>query len=134
MDRETDGVGLRALINGKTETPVSHPGAGLSTRGKGMVSSECSNRRILVIDDNVSIHEDFRKILGQHLDASLLGRIHSGLFDDAPTPGIQVSCFDLECADQGHVGFRMVQEAVQKGRPYAVAFVDMRHASWLGWY
>ena len=89
------------------------------------MESNVTNRRILVIDDNVAIHEDFRKILCQGFDASLLQEARGGLFDDVQEQRT-VEQFDVDCADQGQEGYRMVQKALEKGEPYAVAFVDMR--------
>ena len=89
------------------------------------MSSTSQNRRILVIDDNMAIHEDFRKILEQRLDTSLLQEARSGLFDDAPAQE-SLEQFDVQCADQGQTGHRMVMEAREQGCPYAMAFVDMR--------
>jgi two-component system NtrC family sensor kinase len=86
---------------------------------------EQGNRRILVIDDNLAIHDDFRKILERSLDTSLLQEVRAELFDDVEEQKV-VEKFDVECADQGQMGYRMVQEAMTAGRPYAVAFVDMR--------
>lgn len=34
--------------------------------------------------------------------------------------------FDVACIDQGQAAVAMVQTACKEGRPYAVAFVDMR--------
>lgn len=90
-----------------------------------MMESNVTNRRILVIDDNVAIHEDFRKILCQGFDASLLQEARGGLFDDVSEQRA-VEQFDVDCADQGQEGYRMVQQALEKGEPYALAFVDMR--------
>ncbi|MCA9472703.1 MAG: response regulator [Nitrospirales bacterium] len=89
--------------------------------------TECvqNNRRILVIDDNVAIHEDFRKILCQGFDAALLHEARGGLFDDVEAYQA-VQKFDVDFADQGQEGHRMVQRAIQQGNPYALAFVDMR--------
>ena len=89
------------------------------------METENANRRILVIDDNVAIHDDFRKILERSLDTSLLQGVRSELFDDIEEPQI-VEKFEVDCADQGQMGYRMVQEAMKAERPYAVAFVDMR--------
>jgi two-component system, NtrC family, sensor kinase len=86
---------------------------------------EQANRRILVIDDNVAIHDDFRKILERSLDISLLQAVRAELFDDVEEQKI-VESFEVESADQGQIGYRMVQEAMKSRRPYAVAFVDMR--------
>ena len=86
---------------------------------------EQENRRILVIDDNVAIHDDFRKILERSVDTSLLQEVQAELFDDVEEQKI-VEKFNVDCADQGQMGYRMVQEAMKAERPYAVAFVDMR--------
>jgi len=83
------------------------------------------NRRILVIDDNVSIHEDFRKILAPPKDASDLGQMRAALFGEALSLPPQVS-YGLEFANQGREGLGLVQIARQRGNPYAMAFVDMR--------
>jgi diguanylate cyclase (GGDEF)-like protein len=84
--------------------------------------------RILVIDDNHAIHEDFRKVLSvdpqtqaddSFLDAEalLLGETLSR----AERPG-----FEIDSAHQGREGVLLVQKAVAEGRPYSMAFVDMR--------
>jgi CheY-like chemotaxis protein len=87
-------------------------------------TSHMGNRRILVIDDNTAIHEDFRKILADITGASALTEARAALFDDIAPPVSQEG-FELDCADQGQTGLDMVQCALQSGRPYAVAFVDM---------
>jgi CheY-like chemotaxis protein len=83
------------------------------------------NRRILVIDDNVNIHEDFRKILMPPTDSDSLTRSRAALFGEDPTlpPKVQ---YELEFASQGREGFGLAQTAHQRGNPYAMAFVDMR--------
>jgi two-component system, NtrC family, sensor kinase len=43
------------------------------------------NRRILVIDDNQSIHEDFRKILLPPKDSGSLDQARVALFGEAPS-------------------------------------------------
>lgn len=83
------------------------------------------NRRILVIDDNVSIHENFRKILDPPKDSSSLDQARAALFGEAPSLPSQVS-YELEFASQGREGCGMVHSAYGKGLPYAMAFVDMR--------
>jgi CheY-like chemotaxis protein len=83
------------------------------------------NRRILVIDDNKSIHDDFRKILApDDPKRVLLDLAEKTLFGEpqAETP----PQFEIDSAYQGAEGVQRVQEARQAGRPYAVAFVDMR--------
>jgi signal transduction histidine kinase len=82
--------------------------------------------RILIIDDNPAIHTDFRKILCQASpDVSGLGAAEAELFEDGPA---QTSApdFAVDCASQGQEGLRLVQRALAEGRPYAMAFVDVR--------
>ena len=88
-----------------------------------MESSE--NRRILVIDDNVLIHDDFRKILQPGDEAHRLEEVRAAVFGGTPRlrPLIR---FELDCVDQGQAALALVQKARQEDRPYAVVFVDMR--------
>ncbi len=84
------------------------------------------NRRILVIDDSAAIHEDFRKILtNQDDDDVALAEAESAVFGDSRTKKKQPS-FELDHALQGEEGLERVRIALAAGRPYAVAFVDMR--------
>lgn len=83
------------------------------------------NRRILIIDDNVSIHEDFRKILVPPKDSDALDQARAVLFGETPSRPSHMR-YELEFATQGREGCGMVHTASGKGRPYAVAFVDMR--------
>jgi PAS domain S-box-containing protein len=84
------------------------------------------NQRILIIDDNPSIHDDVRKILGAtapedsaHDDeaAELFG-IEVERIDEIP--------FEVDSAYQGQEGLEMVRLAAESGRPYAMAFIDVR--------
>lgn len=82
------------------------------------------NRRILVIDDNPSIHQDFQKILGSGLDGdAAIALSEAALFGDAP-PVRQA--FELDYAYQGQEALAMVTGALAENRPYGMAFVDMR--------
>lgn len=86
--------------------------------------NELRNRRILLIDDMPSIHEDFRKILAAGPAAAELDDVEAALFG-APEPAAPDS-FELDSAYQGREGVAMLEQALQAGRPYAMAFVDMR--------
>lgn len=86
---------------------------------------DANNRRILIIDDNVSIHEDFRKILSPPIESGALDHARAALFGEAPTIPTHVP-YELEFSTQGREGFGLVQTAYQNGMPYAAAFVDMR--------
>ena len=82
--------------------------------------------RILIIDDNPSIHADFRKILGQEPDANAgLTRTKALLFGDNTVVSPH-SGFVIESAFQGREGLEMVQQAAAAGDPFALAFVDVR--------
>jgi diguanylate cyclase len=84
------------------------------------------NRRILVIDDNEDIHRDFRKVLGGGLDdGSALAMAELALLGESP-PSRMNPAFEIDSALQGQDGAARVRQASDEGRPYAMAFVDMR--------
>jgi CheY-like chemotaxis protein len=110
-------------------------------------------RRILVVDDNPSIHADFRKILcpassqGRNLEA-----LEASLFGASPSstraPGVptppppsgtrppnagpaqstvgSTTQFSVDYASQGRDGFDAVRRMLKSKTPYALAFIDMR--------
>jgi CheY-like chemotaxis protein len=84
------------------------------------------NGRILIIDDNPSIHDDIRKILaGRKEQNAALDNNKALLFgDEIPEP--EQSRFEIDSAYQGKEGLDRVQQAGADGRPYAMAFVDVR--------
>ncbi|MGI8435728.1 MAG: response regulator [Chthoniobacterales bacterium] len=86
-----------------------------------------ANRRILVIDDNPAIHDDFKKILGpiQARHAEELDADELALFGTSPEPS-RAWHFQIDSAYQGEEGLEKVRAAVAEGEPYAVAFVDVR--------
>ena len=83
------------------------------------------NHRILIIDDNRAIHDDFRNILVPDTGTTLdLQDDEALLFDDGvATPATQ---FEIDSAYQGQDALKAVRDAVAQGRPYALAFVDIR--------
>ena len=84
------------------------------------------NRRILVIDDTEAIHEDFRTILGgDTADTTTFDQAEAAILDNAPTDTKKDS-FEIDSAFQGQEGLEKVRQALQQGRPYAMAFVDIR--------
>jgi diguanylate cyclase len=83
-------------------------------------------RRLLVVDDNPAIHEDFKKILpsgaqesAELLAAELLLLGEPKVLTPRPT-------FEIDTALQGEEGVERVKQALAEGRPYAMAFIDMR--------
>jgi len=85
------------------------------------------NRRVLVIDDNHSIHEDFRKILTlAPRTAPGLAAAEAALFGAPVTTPLLPPDFVVDSAFQGEEGLGLLAKARAEGRPYAVAFVDVR--------
>lgn len=83
--------------------------------------------RILLVDDNEAIHRDFHKVLAPPSAAVAgLEDLSSLLFDDEPADGGQAPTFELDSAYQGEQALAMVEQAIRDGRPYALAFVDVR--------
>ena len=85
--------------------------------------------RILITDDNAAIHEDFRRILTVRADEAdlSLAQAEGLLFGDSPvTPAEQFPPYELDYAPQGEQAVQMVQRARAEGRPYTLAFIDMR--------
>ncbi|WP_283181550.1 MULTISPECIES: EAL domain-containing protein [unclassified Pseudomonas] len=83
-----------------------------------------TNRRILIIDDTPSIHEDFRKILGPETEGEqTLAGAEEALFG---TVQLDRLTFQLDSAYQGQEALELVTRALAEGHPYAMAFTDMR--------
>ena len=84
------------------------------------------NRRVLVIDDNPSIHEDFRKILSPATASTVaLAATEAAVFGPPPD-AVEQTQFVVDSAYQGQEGVLLVRKALEAGRPYAMAFVDVR--------
>jgi signal transduction histidine kinase/AmiR/NasT family two-component response regulator/HPt (histidine-containing phosphotransfer) domain-containing protein len=84
------------------------------------------NRRVLVIDDNRSIHADFRKVLSPAIPTDEAFDATRAAVFGCPTDTVQPTQFEVDWAYQGQEGVRLVKEALEAGRPYAMAFVDVR--------
>jgi diguanylate cyclase (GGDEF)-like protein len=85
-----------------------------------------ANGRILVIDDNSAIHDDFAKILQRDTPAANgMSQAEKLIFGDHDAP-VSLPEFELHFAQQGKQGAAMVATALSQGRPYSLAFVDMR--------
>jgi signal transduction histidine kinase/DNA-binding NarL/FixJ family response regulator len=83
------------------------------------------NKRVLIIDDNPSIHEDFRKILMPDDDLAELAEAAEAFFGESDVFSDELGV-QLEFARQGKDGVERCAHAIQRGRPFALAFVDMR--------
>jgi len=86
---------------------------------------ESNNHRILIVDDNHAIHEDIRKILCPAEINPELAKSKALLFGQEEEDSDQIH-FEIESAFQGQEGLKKVEEAETSGRPYAMAFVDVR--------
>ncbi|SRR5581483_95714 len=86
------------------------------------------NCRLLVVDDNRSIHEDFQKILLRSTGASSeIEAAEAELFGDSPSsPADAQATFCLDSAFQGKEALDLVKRAREQGKPYAMAFMDVR--------
>jgi two-component system, cell cycle sensor histidine kinase and response regulator CckA len=90
------------------------------------MSSKDTNNRILVIDDNPAIHEDFRKILlGGQSDDATTDDLLNAVLGKVEKRQTRIS-FEIDTALQGQEGLAKLESALSEGRPYALAFVDIR--------
>lgn len=81
------------------------------------------NHRILVVDDNRLIHDDFRKILQIDSRNDGLDAAAAELFGSS---GTEHESFEIDYAFQGQEALEKVLAANQSDRPFAMAFIDMR--------
>ncbi len=91
-------------------------------------NASARNNRILIVDDNPAIHADVRKILCPpvSITAQALDDFEAELLGSAPAPVRKVAAFEVDSAHQGQEGLELLKQAVAAGRPYAMAFVDVR--------
>lgn len=83
------------------------------------------NRRVLIVDDNPAIHEDFHKTLSPRGSArDELAALEDELFGDGGDA--QSKTFELTSAYQGAQGLELALQARAEGRPFALAFIDVR--------
>jgi two-component system sensor histidine kinase/response regulator len=96
------------------------------------MNSDSPKRRILIVDDNLYIHEDYKKILLAHpdtkdaetrsLEKTLFGRENdSGDRTSAPFP-----LYSIDDAYQGEEAIEMVDAAERRNDPYALVYMDIR--------
>ena len=82
--------------------------------------------RLLIIDDNRAIHDDFRKILcPASASVADLSAAEAALFGDELPQEARLE-YELDCAYQGQEALALVSKSIQENRPYSLAFVDVR--------
>ncbi len=86
------------------------------------------NNRILIVDDNESIHDDFQKILTPRVSSTELSDLAADIFGSSSTIQMEPteSLYELDFATQGLQGVQKVKDSLIAQKPYALAFVDMR--------
>ena len=83
--------------------------------------------RVLVIDDEQTIHEAYRTILcPRDGGTASLDAMDAALFGKPVAAKSSEPNFEVDSAFQGKDGYEKVKAAVAGGRPYSLAFVDMR--------
>ncbi len=85
--------------------------------------------RVIVIDDNPEIHNDFKQILQHSPSSSHLDGLEDFLFDGDNAHRDQFASelnYELSFATQGQEGVQMVKDAILQKKPFVQAFVDMR--------
>ena len=83
------------------------------------------NRRILLVDDLPSIHEDFRKILSPPSATTDLDADEALLFGQLTSVAASIR-FEMDSAYQGVEALEKVRASRLAGLPFAMAFIDMR--------
>jgi len=87
--------------------------------------------RILIVDDNTAIHRDFQKVLGGSKSDGAFEALESQLFGRSSAAGPHKQ-YLLSFAESGQSALSQVQHAVKLGKPFSIAFVDMRMPGWDG--
>jgi len=82
--------------------------------------------RILVIDDNPSIHKDFQTILVDEEESEILNTLRNEVFGNKTNDTTTKSVYELDFASQGKEGCEKIKQACSENLPYELAFVDMR--------
>ncbi|HEX6884295.1 MAG TPA: response regulator [Planctomycetota bacterium] len=84
------------------------------------------NLRILVVDDQEAIRDDFKKILAAQAGASTSSARLAFLGGSAPAASAAQTAFELALCSQGDAAVAAVERALSEGRRFAAAFVDVR--------
>lgn len=83
--------------------------------------------KILVVDDNPDIHEDFKKILAKEngsQEKENLQKIKSALFEETLQPEVVLN-YEIESAYQGQEAVDLIKESIKQKNPYSLIFLDV---------
>lgn len=92
---------------------------------------EIDNNRILIVDDNLSIHEDFKKILlpSDDQNEQRMEELEQALFEEdtgTSAEKIKMPVYTIESAYQGEQAIEMVARSMELDKPYALIYMDVR--------
>ncbi len=82
-----------------------------------------TNNRVLIVDDQQDIHQDFREILTPETRHAADG-LAEAFSKEAPQPSLPA--FELQHAYSGEEACALVASANADGKPFAVSYVDIR--------
>ncbi|MEA2085193.1 MAG: hypothetical protein U9O82_13345 [Thermodesulfobacteriota bacterium] len=86
------------------------------------IKIENPNRRILIIDDNKDIHENYRDILLVLPAKTRLDNLLDDFLDDyEKQERFDAPNFIIDSAYQGNEGYEMARKAFDEGNPYAMS-------------
>lgn len=85
-----------------------------------------SRPRVLIVDDNPSIHRDFELVLLDEGSDADLEAAERRMYGQAARPAILKPGYILDHAVSGLEGIAKVKQALAEARPYQLAFVDIR--------
>jgi CheY-like chemotaxis protein len=81
--------------------------------------------RILIVDDEQTIRDEFRNVLSAKRQNSGLDALESKLFGTDADCG-DAPAYDLEFASQGNKAVEIVRQSLAQKDPFALIFLDMR--------
>jgi diguanylate cyclase (GGDEF)-like protein len=86
---------------------------------------DASNRRILIVAQRDAIHRDVRSILTPPSELEATRPRTTGGVDSTCSPASRSIRYDVDAAYESRAGLDRVREACGRGRPFALAFVDV---------
>ena len=90
------------------------------------------NLKILIVDNDKTIHEDFREVLsGKNKTSRKLDELEVVLFDKSNEAKLLFPAYELDFAFHGEEALQKVTSTGKSGEPYAVCFADVHKSK--GW-
>ena len=91
-----------------------------------MTSRDYRNNRVLIVDDQAEIHEDFREILSADAEGLSTDELAAAFIDEEPEREVEFPRFELLHAATGKEALETIRKARESGRPIALAYMDIR--------